>query len=95
MLIAFLEFEKRIYEFCDKNVGEKALFTYFSYLWPASKEDFPEEDSISPRELQQGTIKLLNLLVKKEVIKEIDKPEELESIYPFYEILPHTPLINE
>jgi hypothetical protein len=94
MLLAFLEFEKKLYEFCDKNVGDKVLSTYFSYLWPVPKQESPEEYLISPKELQRGISKLLNILVKKGVIKEIDKPEELESVYPLYEILPHTRLSN-
>jgi hypothetical protein len=95
-LLEFFEFEKRVYEYCDENIGRTVLFTAFDFLWPIPKENSENSYLISKKELKEGTSKLLDILTKKKIIKEVEKPEGLEySIYPLYEILPHKNLVGE
>ncbi|MFH1503240.1 MAG: hypothetical protein ABIE36_01125 [Candidatus Diapherotrites archaeon] len=80
-------FEKEIYRYCDENVGEKVLSSVFINLWH-------EEESIIKKDLMGLTEKIINNLIKNEVLIEIEKPEELESHYGYYEIRPHKNLIK-
>jgi hypothetical protein len=103
-LIAFLEYEKRVYEFCDKNIGEKVLFTSFCHLWPikySQGEKSHLDYLINSQELSIATSVVLKKLEEKGVVRalsDLDKTEDLEGWvngYPYYEILPHEKLVDD
>ncbi|MEK6833586.1 MAG: hypothetical protein AABY32_06085 [Nanoarchaeota archaeon] len=80
-------FVNEIYKYCDKNIGEKALFSVFTNLWP-------EEKFIIKKDLMGLTEKIINNLLKKGILIEIEKSERLESPYGYYEIKPHDDLVK-
>jgi hypothetical protein len=82
------EFEKRIYEYCDNNVGQKVLFTGFEYLWP------PNHD-VAPKDLAILTSRILNELAEKGILREIRKEGDFDVPYGMYKILPHKKLIKK
>lgn len=84
----YREFEKRVYKYCDNNVGREILFTGFAYLWPQNHD-------IAPKDLAILTSKIINDLAKKGVLKEISKKEDFDIPYGMYEILPHEMLIKD
>ena len=81
-------FRKEIYAYCDKNVGEKALFYAFMNLWH-------ENEPITHRDLMSLTERILKELLKKNILVEIQKPEELQTPFPYYKINPHEDLIQK
>jgi hypothetical protein len=82
------KFKEEIYFYCDCNaVCSESLFPVFRDLWPES-----EEISISRKDLTTLTSHILNDLIDKGVL-EINRSRN-NSIYAFYKILPHEPLIN-
>lgn len=80
-------FVNEIYNYCDENIGEKGLFSLFINLWN-------EEKFIIKKDLIGITEKIINDLIKEGVLIEIEKPEELESPYGYYEIKPHSDLVK-
>jgi hypothetical protein len=84
----YSNFEKEICIFCDENVGAKGLFSVFLNLWD-------EKKPFSKKNLIGLTEKIINDLIKQEILTEIEKPEELESPYGYYEILRHEDLIEK
>ncbi|MCX6749923.1 MAG: hypothetical protein NTZ83_00530 [Candidatus Pacearchaeota archaeon] len=80
-------FEKEIYRYCDENIGEKVLFSVFTNLWR-------EEEFIIKKDLIGITEKIINDLIKRGILIDMEKPEklegfyELESPYGYYEIKP-------
>ncbi len=80
-------FVNEIYKYCDENIGEKGLFSLFTNLWY-------EEKFIIKKDLIGITEKIVNNLIKDNILIEIRKPEELESPYGYYEIKPHSDLIK-
>ncbi len=74
-------FAKKIYDYCDKHVGEKVLFPVFMNFW---RED---EYTIKKKDLACLTSKIIRELVSEKILKEI--PKDFESVYGMYEILEH------
>lgn len=86
-------FVNEICRYCDENVGEKALFSVFINLWDENK--FLNEDKgIHKKNLIGLTEKIINDLIKKDILIEIRKPEKLDSFYGYYEIKPHADLVK-
>ena len=75
------QFRKKIYRYCQDNIGEEILFTGFEYMWPWQNSD------ISPKNLAMLTSRILNDLIKEKIIIEV--PKEVESVYGMYKVLPH------
>jgi hypothetical protein len=85
----FKEFEKKIYTYCDNNIGNKVLFSGFEWL-------YTEPEKVIPRDLVNLTGIIVRDLVEKNILKEVPKEKaEHESVYGLYEILPHEKLIKE
>lgn len=81
-------FVNEIYKYCDENVGEKVLFSVFTNL-------YNEEKFIIKRDLVGITEKIINNLIKEEILIEIVKPKGLESFYGYYEVKPHEDLMKK
>ena len=79
--------KKKIYEYCDENIGEKILLTGFMSLYSQL------EHEISPQDVVRSVSGIVNNLIQKRVLKEVSK--EFESIYGRYEILSHERLLGE
>ena len=76
-------YKTKIYGYCNKNVGEKVMFTAFTHLWNLRNT---KEDK-TPKDLAILTSQICNELKKESIIKEITKHEKLETPYPRYKIL--------
>lgn len=88
----YLNFEERVYRFCDNNVGEEVLFTGFVHLWPKQIELCPREEIIHPKIIFY-TNNVINKLLRLNVLREI--PKDFDTFYPMYNILAHDSLIKE
>lgn len=108
ILDSSIRFETNIYRFCDENIGAKVLFPLFRGLYPPIFENDSSESDICHKILAQHTSRILESLVKFGIIREIPLPVKIDteygflvsnvnvpyfSGYPYYEILPHPPLI--
>ena len=81
------QFEKKIYSYCDENVGEKFLFPIFVNFWPE------ENCLIRKKNLAMITSEIIENLINKNVLKEI--PVEFGNGYGFYEVLKHRRLTSK
>ena len=83
-------YREEIYEYCEKNIGEKGLFTRFQVLWQTQKKNSDERYEVVPKDLAILTSNIHQGLLKEGILREVEKPEGLDfSPYGFYEILPH------
>jgi hypothetical protein len=80
-----------IYKYCDKNIGSKALSSVFTNLYTENGEG----NHLDKRDLVKLTENITKDLIKKGVLIEVNKPEEFECPYGFYEIKPHEDLIKK
>jgi hypothetical protein len=76
----YYHFVREVYSYCDENRGEKALLPVFVNLWE-------EEFKIDKKDLTAMTSRIINRLVKKEVLIEIPKYGGFHVPYGLYEIL--------
>ncbi len=108
---SILAFEMRIYQFCDEHVGEKLLFPVFVGLYPINpKEEVSDSRDICGKLLNMLTSRILDGLASNGILREVPLPVRVDeeygflvprakvpyfSGYPYYEILPHEPLVQK
>jgi hypothetical protein len=78
-------FVNEIHKYCDENVGGKALSSVFTNLYNENGEGI----HLDKKDLVKLTEDITRDLVAKGVLIEINKPEEFECPYGYYEIMPH------
>ncbi len=82
------KFSELIYRYCDENVGKNALFLSFTNL-------YPEGGKRNGTSLAKYTSKIVNELVWGKVLREIERPFDLNSPHGLYKILEHERLVDE
>jgi len=89
------QFKEDIYRYCYANIGKEFLFTGFSHLWPllTKEEEDARKRPIVPKDLVVITSRIVNDLVKQEIIIEI--PKKFENVYGMYKVLSHEKLKND
>ncbi|MBI3623003.1 hypothetical protein HY212_02900 [Candidatus Pacearchaeota archaeon] len=118
-------FRIQIFKYCDENAGEKVLFPFFVSLYPIKREGSLEFDTypskadssvdgvferdICNKLLAEHASRILEELIKHDVVREVFLPPRVNteygflvtnvavpfiSGYPYYEILPHQSLIE-
>jgi hypothetical protein len=81
-------FVNEIHKYCDENIGIKTLSSVFVNLYNENGEG----THLDKKNLVKLTEYITRDLVLKGVLIEINKPEEFECPYGYYEIMPHTNL---
>lgn len=82
-------YKESIYDYCNKNQGEKILSTGFNVLWPLPDKDNPinRAYSITPKDLAVLTDKIIRELVNEKVLKKAKRPKDTYHPYEEYKIL--------
>jgi hypothetical protein len=86
----YVHFVRGIYTYCDKHVGEKALFPVFTNFW----DENGEAEHVSRRDLAILTSKIICKLLERKVFVEIPKDTKFHTPYGLYKILPHENLMR-
>jgi len=86
----YVHFVRGIYTYCDKHVGEKALFPVFANFW----DENGEVEHVSRRDLAILTSKIISRLLDKNILMEIPKDDRSQNSYGLYEILSHETLVR-
>jgi len=86
----YVHFIREIYTYCDKNVGEKALFPVFVNFW----DENGDVEYVSRKNLAKLTSEIISRLLDKKVLMEIPKDNKSHNPYGLYKILPHENLMR-
>lgn len=81
----YIKFVRKIYSFCDDNIGEKVLFPFFMNCW--SEIDC----TIEKKDLAVHTSKIVSKLISENILKEV--PKNFYNAHGMYEVLKHEKLI--
>jgi hypothetical protein len=86
----YIHFVREIYSYCDRHIGEEALFPVFVNLW----HENGEESYIAKKDLAVFTSNIISHLLDKKVLSVIHSNTSPKDAYGFYKILPHEDLMR-